>query len=89
MGTENAQPVSEPHEAQPIDTPAAAAQKAAPTGAAAASSKETFSTLEELRALNPEAYQKMMEGIAQGICIKIKRQNDRLKELQRKYRDKG
>lgn len=85
MGTENVEPPSS-HEAQQVDTPAAAAQKTAPTGAPAASSKESFSTLAELREENPEVYNKMMEGIAQTICIKMKRQNDRLKQLQRQYR---
>ncbi len=64
-----------------------AAQKTAPTGAPAGSSKESFSTLAELREQNPEVYNKMMEGIAQNICIKIKRQADHLKELQRQYRE--
>jgi len=48
--------------------------------------KSSFRTMEELRREDPKLYQTILQGIAMQMCNQIKRQADRLKELQRRWR---
>lgn len=73
-------------------TPAAAASDTkaageAKAGAGSYDSNETFGSLGELRDKQPELFNKMMEGLAQNIIMKIKRNETRLRELQKQYRN--
>lgn len=46
----------------------------------------TVKSLEELKRVAPEVYQKMLEGIAMNMISRIKKQSDRLKEIMREGR---
>lgn len=73
--------------------PAAAAPSSAnaiTAGAVAQSNSDTgvtsstkINSIKELREKAPEVYQKMLEGIAQNICGKMKDHQDRLKKMWR------
>lgn len=44
-------------------------------------------SLEQLRKLEPELYEKVLQGMAQNICHDMREHQERLKELNRKARD--
>jgi hypothetical protein len=48
-----------------------------------------ISSLADLKKKSPQLYKYMMISIAQNICIQIKRQQDRLTEEWKKFREKS
>lgn len=93
MSTESITPSGSDHvESTASTAPAAAASDPKAAGEAKAGtgsydSDETFGSLAELRDKQPELFNKMMEGLAQNIVMKIKRNETRLRELQKQYRN--
>ena len=53
------------------------------SNSAGVTSSTTVNSIKELKEKAPEVYQKMMEGIAQNICGKMKDHQDRLKQMMR------
>lgn len=56
------------------------------TGGSGYTPSTKVSSLEELKRIAPEVYQKMLEGIAMNMVSQIKKQADRLKEIMREAR---
>ncbi len=74
--------------ASPASESTASTGQAGPSGAAAAGfdTKTTVSSLAELKAVAPQVWNAMLQGIAQNICIEMKRQQDHLVEISRQAR---
>lgn len=45
--------------------------------------KQTVTSLEDLKTKSPELYKAMIEGIAQNICRKMQKNQERIKKLMR------
>lgn len=73
-----------PNAANPLTAGAIAS-----TQGSGASSSTTINSMADLKKKAPELYQKMLEGIAMGICNSMKDHQERLKKLMRESTRNG
>ncbi|MCB1118737.1 MAG: hypothetical protein KDK65_02115 [Chlamydiia bacterium] len=93
------QPIQQPGESQQPTNPTTIGRVDATTSseavrANAAGNKDydtatTINNMSDLKEKAPEVWKKTLEGIAQQICRQMQDHQDRIKELNRRYRDQG
>ena len=64
---------------------AASTDTKSPSGTA--DSFTTVNNMSELKTKAPEVYKAMMQGLATNICNEMKASQDRIKEMNRKFRE--